>query len=253
MSRWGWGGREREQERQESEEGASSPFYSGPGLPGCFRVTVGWSLDRMLTMRACSSLPFLVCLGHLCIQMGFPLLSLLTFCVKELSLCGSCPVHFKVWSGFVVSTMQATWSVEPPKPLNQSSWLCHSLPREEAHPLPGVGLPIWKNPSREFMPFFCPWTNSICRLPCCSLQACTADMFISTITPEHLLTVSEDLTCKSERRRLSSASKLWELLVVPVIQTYLIFIRKKFVSTSFKAKLRDSFTNAFFFNHRTFK
>jgi hypothetical protein len=51
----------REAIEQEREEGASSPFYSGPCLPGCCQVTmgrsipdcsqvtVGWSLDRMLT------------------------------------------------------------------------------------------------------------------------------------------------------------------------------------------------------------
>jgi hypothetical protein len=50
----------RETRDQEGEEGASSPFYSGPGLPaccqvamgqsipGCCQVTMGWSLDRML-------------------------------------------------------------------------------------------------------------------------------------------------------------------------------------------------------------
>jgi hypothetical protein len=27
--------------RSKREEGASSPFYSGPGLPGCCQVTVG--------------------------------------------------------------------------------------------------------------------------------------------------------------------------------------------------------------------
>jgi hypothetical protein len=37
-------------EEQESEEGASSPFYSGSGLPGCCQVTVGQNLDRMLTV-----------------------------------------------------------------------------------------------------------------------------------------------------------------------------------------------------------
>jgi hypothetical protein len=37
-----------EQEARESEDGASSPFHSAPGLPGCCQVTVGWSLDRML-------------------------------------------------------------------------------------------------------------------------------------------------------------------------------------------------------------
>jgi hypothetical protein len=50
--RWGWGvceGTDQEQEgkkgtrarEQEKEEGASSPFYSGSGLPGCCQVTVG--------------------------------------------------------------------------------------------------------------------------------------------------------------------------------------------------------------------
>ena len=39
--------RTREQER---EEGLSSPFYSGSGLPGYCQVTVGWSLDRMITV-----------------------------------------------------------------------------------------------------------------------------------------------------------------------------------------------------------
>jgi hypothetical protein len=50
-----------ESKRQEREEKANSPFYSGPGLPGCCQVTVGrsipdccqvtigWSLDRMIT------------------------------------------------------------------------------------------------------------------------------------------------------------------------------------------------------------
>jgi hypothetical protein len=28
----------------------SSPFYSGSGLPGYCQVTVGWSLDRMITV-----------------------------------------------------------------------------------------------------------------------------------------------------------------------------------------------------------
>jgi hypothetical protein len=52
----------REAREQEREEGTSSPFYSGSGLPGCCQgtvrrrripgycqVTMGWSLDRMLT------------------------------------------------------------------------------------------------------------------------------------------------------------------------------------------------------------
>jgi hypothetical protein len=34
--------RKKEQEgKMEQEEGASSPFYSGSGLPGCSQVTVG--------------------------------------------------------------------------------------------------------------------------------------------------------------------------------------------------------------------
>jgi hypothetical protein len=46
------GAREQEREAREQErgEGASSPFYSGPGLPGCCQGTVGWSLHRMLTL-----------------------------------------------------------------------------------------------------------------------------------------------------------------------------------------------------------
>jgi hypothetical protein len=35
---------ERETRGQEREEGASSPFYSGPGLPGCCQVTVRSSI-----------------------------------------------------------------------------------------------------------------------------------------------------------------------------------------------------------------
>ena len=31
------------------EEGARNPFYSESGTPGCYQVTVGQSLDRMLT------------------------------------------------------------------------------------------------------------------------------------------------------------------------------------------------------------
>jgi hypothetical protein len=34
---------------QESEEGTNSPFHSESAIPGCCKVTVGWSLDRMLT------------------------------------------------------------------------------------------------------------------------------------------------------------------------------------------------------------
>ena len=40
------GGKSRE---QESKEGANSPFYTEAGIPGCCQVTVGWSLEEMLT------------------------------------------------------------------------------------------------------------------------------------------------------------------------------------------------------------
>jgi hypothetical protein len=39
----------RETREQESKEGTHNPFHSGPGLPGCCQIIVGWSLDRMLT------------------------------------------------------------------------------------------------------------------------------------------------------------------------------------------------------------
>jgi hypothetical protein len=59
ISTWGWGGNRKGKERSkrsrvrelEREEGASSPFYSGSGLSGCCQETVGWSLDRMLTVK----------------------------------------------------------------------------------------------------------------------------------------------------------------------------------------------------------
>jgi hypothetical protein len=37
--------------RQERAEGTSSSFYSESGTPGCCQVTVGWSLDKMLTTK----------------------------------------------------------------------------------------------------------------------------------------------------------------------------------------------------------
>ena len=50
---WGERGSKGEGERgvreQEREEGANSSSDSGPGLPGCCQVTVGWSLDRIPT------------------------------------------------------------------------------------------------------------------------------------------------------------------------------------------------------------
>ena len=58
MSTWREGRREMERCRKEQEdreqenkraEGASSPFYSESGKPGCCQVTVGQNLDKMLT------------------------------------------------------------------------------------------------------------------------------------------------------------------------------------------------------------
>jgi hypothetical protein len=54
MSMWREGERKspRGQERSKREaivraieEGASSPFYNGPGLPGCCQVAMGWRSD----------------------------------------------------------------------------------------------------------------------------------------------------------------------------------------------------------------
>jgi hypothetical protein len=46
----GKGAREPEsQRREETEEGASSPLYIVSVTPGCCRVTVGRSLEEMLT------------------------------------------------------------------------------------------------------------------------------------------------------------------------------------------------------------
>jgi hypothetical protein len=42
--------RDREREKERERGGASSPFYSESGTPGCCQVTVGWSLNKMLTM-----------------------------------------------------------------------------------------------------------------------------------------------------------------------------------------------------------
>jgi hypothetical protein len=49
------GGRERGRGREEpkrarEKQAGSKSKYSGSGLPGCCQVTVGWSLDRMLTL-----------------------------------------------------------------------------------------------------------------------------------------------------------------------------------------------------------
>jgi hypothetical protein len=58
-SRNGEGGRAGAR-RQEREEGASSPFYSESGTPGCCQMTVGQSLDKVLTTSIHS---FLSCLA----------------------------------------------------------------------------------------------------------------------------------------------------------------------------------------------
>jgi hypothetical protein len=39
----------RKARKQKRAEGASSPFYSESGTPGCWQATVGRSLDKMLT------------------------------------------------------------------------------------------------------------------------------------------------------------------------------------------------------------
>jgi hypothetical protein len=42
-------GKDRNKRTREGGEGTSSPFYNGSDLHGCCQVTMGWSLDRMLT------------------------------------------------------------------------------------------------------------------------------------------------------------------------------------------------------------
>ena len=51
-----WG--ERGKKARERGE-ASSPFYSKSGIPGCCQVTVGQSLEEMLTLRVSSPYPSL--------------------------------------------------------------------------------------------------------------------------------------------------------------------------------------------------
>jgi hypothetical protein len=56
------GGKERAQESkrtrdQESKEGASSPFYSGLGLPGCCQVTVERSIPGCCQVTVERSIP----------------------------------------------------------------------------------------------------------------------------------------------------------------------------------------------------
>ena len=57
------GGREEPKRKRENnrirERGASNPFYSGPDLPGCCQVIVGWSLDRILTVNTTNFMPLL--------------------------------------------------------------------------------------------------------------------------------------------------------------------------------------------------
>jgi hypothetical protein len=51
-ARKGTGGkRVREREKgQRNQGGPNIPFYSKPGLPGCYQLTVGWSLKGKLTV-----------------------------------------------------------------------------------------------------------------------------------------------------------------------------------------------------------
>jgi hypothetical protein len=46
----GKGLRVEDQEKQESEEGASSPFYNESGIPGCCQIIVERSLDLIPTI-----------------------------------------------------------------------------------------------------------------------------------------------------------------------------------------------------------
>lgn len=43
-------GAEKEGAESKREEGANSPFYRESGIPGCCQITVGWNLDKMLTL-----------------------------------------------------------------------------------------------------------------------------------------------------------------------------------------------------------
>jgi hypothetical protein len=47
--KWVKEGKEPDRRGRESKEGSNSSFYSKPGLPGCYTVTVGWSSKEMLT------------------------------------------------------------------------------------------------------------------------------------------------------------------------------------------------------------
>ena len=65
----GWGERGNRRERTEQERGGGrSPFHSESGMLDCCQVTVGWSLDKMLTWKASV---FLVI--HERIMLGHPL------------------------------------------------------------------------------------------------------------------------------------------------------------------------------------
>ena len=45
-------GEGKQEQEQESEEGASSPFYIESGTPGYCQVTVGWSVEELPTTHA---------------------------------------------------------------------------------------------------------------------------------------------------------------------------------------------------------
>jgi hypothetical protein len=50
--------RQSRSKRARERGGASSPFYSESGTPGCCQVTVGWSLDKILTQGLFKPLGF---------------------------------------------------------------------------------------------------------------------------------------------------------------------------------------------------
>ena len=62
MRRKGTEEEEGKKAREDREKGASRHFYSESGIPGCCQTTVGWSLDKMLTVDTPPMLLFTYCL-----------------------------------------------------------------------------------------------------------------------------------------------------------------------------------------------
>ena len=54
----GQSGARRQEQKQERTEEASSPFYSESSIYGCYQVTVGHSLDKMLTGTSLCIYPY---------------------------------------------------------------------------------------------------------------------------------------------------------------------------------------------------